>query len=343
MEGGLSSNWRIPAATTVALALVGGAYWFAHGVGSPSSAEASTQAALLQAIATKDSTGDGLPDWEKALYGIPLDATTTDYFHLGMTDAEAVARGLIVPKAVANIPAPAESKAEGAYYSQYGLTPSPSGTLTDAFAKNFFTLYLAAKEANGGVDLSSDQANALANRAMDDFLKNIAPAPGFKTLRDLKVSGTGPDALRAYASAAEAVFTKNASDATKSEIQYLQDAVLHGDESALGHIASIAKSDRDTAVGIAALPVPAELASANLELVNALMRLGQINNDLSRVNTDSLATILALGQYDQATRDLAKAFNDVHDAYSAAGVELKAGAPGAAFVNLVEYLSTGRL
>jgi len=101
--GRILGNWRIILATFFSLVLIVGAYVLARGAVSPSIAEASTETALLQAIATRDSTGDGLPDWEKSLYGIPINATTTDYFHLGMTDGEAVAKGLVVPKAIADV------------------------------------------------------------------------------------------------------------------------------------------------------------------------------------------------------------------------------------------------
>ena len=103
MGGNVSLNWRTIVAALFSVVLVVGAYVLARGIELPLTAQASTETALLQAIATRDSTGDGLPDWQKALYGIPLNSTTTDYFNLGMTDGEAVARGLIVPKAIADI------------------------------------------------------------------------------------------------------------------------------------------------------------------------------------------------------------------------------------------------
>ncbi len=107
--GQILPNWRITLAVLFSIVLIGGSFLLAHSVESPQVAQASTETALLQAIATKDSSGDGLPDWEKSLYGIPLNASTTDYFNLGMTDGEAVAKGLIVPKAVADIPTTASA------------------------------------------------------------------------------------------------------------------------------------------------------------------------------------------------------------------------------------------
>ena len=72
---------------------------------------------------------------------------------------------------------------------------------------------------------------------------------------------------------AEAVFLSNTSDASKSELEYLSSAVQDSDTAALVHITSIAKSYRATAAGLAALPVPQELAADDLAVINALMRM----------------------------------------------------------------------
>src|SRR5207244_2422620 len=79
-------NWRTVTALGIALVLVAGAYILARGFEAPAAARASTETALLQAIATKDSDGDGLPDWEEALYG--TDPHVVDTRNLGMTDGE---------------------------------------------------------------------------------------------------------------------------------------------------------------------------------------------------------------------------------------------------------------
>ena len=333
--GKIFPNWRIPAAVLFSVALIAGAYVFAHGVAVPPSAEASAETALLQAIAAKDSTGDGLPDWEKVLYGIPIDATTTDYFHLGMTDGEAVAKGLIVPKAIADIPTATSSPAanNGVDYASAGLTPPSEGTLTDTFAKNFFTLYAAAKEANGGADLSDDQVNALADQALNQFASSVIPTPDFKSATDLTVSGSGPDALKAFAVNAEAVLKANKSDATKNGIYYLQDEIQNNDSTASEHLLSIAKSYRSAAVGMSALTVPSELAATDLTLINSMMRISEIMNDFAAVQTDPLSAMAALNQYSGADIALAKSFMDVSNIYAAAGISLPAGAPGATFVN----------
>ncbi len=329
--GQIIRNWRVLAATLFSTALVVGVYMFARSVESPSLAQASTESALLQAIAAKDSDGDGLSDWEEQLYG--TSPTTTDTFKLGMTDGEAVARGLVVPKAIADIPIATSSPST---IGSDGLPPPPAeGTLTAAFAQTFFTLFLSAKEQSGGADLSEEQMQNIANEALNSLASVIAAAPDFKSAKDITVYGAGADSLKAFAVQAEAVLLKNTSSASKSEILYLQDAVQNNDEEALAHIASIAKQYRDSAVGLAVLPVPAELAGVHLALINAMMRVSQIATDFTRVNTDPLATMLALKQYPSTVLALGNAFIHIGTIYRTADISLPADAPGASFVNLI--------
>lgn len=329
--GQILRHWRVPAAAAFSLALIAGAYMLARSIEAPPSARASEESALLKAIAAKDSDNDGLPDWEEALYG--TDPHNSDSFKLGMTDGAAVAKGLIVPKAIADIPAAASSPVS---LDENGLPPPPAeGTLTSAFAKNFFALYLVAKQNNGGADLSQTDLQAIANQALTSLSSAIVAAPDFKSAKDLTVSGSGADDLTAFAVSAEAVLLKNTSNATTSEIKYLTYAVEGNDANALMHIASIAKAYRDSAAGLAVLPMPKEASAAGLALINATMRVSEIASDFARVNDDPLAAILALQQYPKAVLALGTAFVDIGKIYKAAGVVLPVGAPGASFVNLI--------
>ena len=328
MRERIFGNWHVLAATLFSVMLIAGVYALGRGIELPSRAQASTESALLQAIATKDVDGDGLPDWEEILYG--TSPSTTDTFHLGMTDGEAVIRGLIVPKAIADIPvAGSETSPSGA--------PS-EGTITAAFAKTFFTLYLAAKQASGGADLSESDMNNVANQALQSLSTSFTDAPDFKSAKNLTTSGTGAEALKTFAVQAEAVLMRKSSNATKSEILYLQDAVEKDDVEALLFISSIAKAYRESAVGLAVLPVPEELAGDDLALINALMRTSQIADDFTKVNDDPLATILALQQYPQAVLALGNAFIHIGMIYKAVNFSLPGGAPGSAFVNLMQNI-----
>lgn len=338
--GRILESWRTILATVFAVAFIAGAFFLARGVEPTSSVQASTESDLLSAIATKDSDGDGLPDWEEALYG--TDSRTTDTLKLGMTDGEAVAKGLIVPKALADISgvSPFPLVKSDIDYAALGIPAPSEGTLTDTFAKNFFTFYVEAKAAGSGADLSADQMQAVENKAINSLSSTVAPSPDFKSIKSLFVLGTGVDALKAFAVGAEAILKKNTSTATTSELIYLQYAVDNNDTAALSNLSSIAKAYRDTAVGLSVLSVPTELAAADLALVNSLMRVGEIINDFAHVNTDPLTAMLALQQYVPAARALGQAYADIGEVYSASGVTIQKGKPGADFIRFVAGMKT---
>lgn len=333
--GQILRHWRTPAAVVFSVVIIIGAYVLARGIESPSKAEASAELALLQAIATKDSDGDGLSDWEEALYG--ADPRVVDTFGLGMSDSEAVAKGLVVPKAIADIQV---SPSSPATTDSHGLPPpAPEGTLTAAFTEHFFATYLATKEAKGGADLSEEDIANIATEALTSFSSAIATTPDYKSAQDLTVSGSGPDALKAFAANAEAVFMKNKTIASKSELLYLQDAIEKDDATAFSYITSIAKGYRDSATGLAVLPVPQALVADHLALINSMMRISEITSDFARVNDDPIATMLALQQYPQTVLSFGNALLHINQIYTAAGISLPAGSPGAAFVNLIESVT----
>ncbi len=332
--GRILGNWRIPAATLFSATLIVGAYLFARSIEMPATAQASEETALLQAIATKDSDTDGLPDWEEQLYG--TDPKNPDTRQLGMTDGEAVAKGLIVPKAIADIKMVTSSPLQ---IGEYGLPPPPEeGTLTAAFTKNFFTIYMDARVANGG-DLSESQLADVQKQTLASLTSAIVTAPNFKSARDLIVSGSGAEALKTYAAQAEVVLLTNKNTATTNELNYLKRAVENNDTEALSHIVSIAKGYRDSAVGLAALTVPRELAADHLLLVNTVMRMGQITTDFARVNEDPLAAILALHQYAQTLASLVTAFQNIGEIYKNIGVVLPVGTSGALFMSLSQIVA----
>jgi len=217
-----------------------------------------------------------------------------------------------------------------------GLPPAPAdGTLTAVFAQNFFTLFVTAKEQNNGADLSESQMNDVASQALNSISAIAKAAPDYKSAKDLTVSGSGKEAMMAFAVNAEAVMLKNTANATTTEVHYLKSAIVDKDDTAYAHITSIAKAYRDSAVGIAALAVPAELAADDLALINALVHMSQMATDFTRADTDPLVAILALQRYPLAAQALGTAFINIGKIYADAGISLPAKAPGASFVNII--------
>lgn len=332
--GGVLRNWRVVGAALCSLLLVVGAYLLARSTSHPPRVEASEETDLLRAIATKDSDGDGLPDWEESLYG--TDPQQADSKGLGMTDGEAVAKGLIVPVAAATVPvATSTPTSQGAD----GLPPPPAeGTLTSAFAQSFFTLYVQAKERADGADLSDAELQQVATQAIQNLASTIRLAPDFKQPSDLIVSGSGTEALKKFAVDAENVLLSSTANATTSELAYLRSALIEHDTSALERVRDIAAAYRKGAIGLAVLPVPAEAGSADVALMNAFMRMSEIIGDLTHTEDDPLLAILALQQYPQAVQKLGDAFVGFSSVYARMGIVFPQGTPGSQLVNLATDL-----
>lgn len=333
MEGGISQNWRILAATLFSAALIIGAYIFAKGFESPQVAQASDETMLLKAIATKDSDKDGLADWEEALYG--TDPRNVDTFNLGLSDGEAVTRGLIVPKAISDIVVATSTPSDLQSLNPDLPPPAAEGTLTAAFAKSFFSLYVKAKQDAGGADLTEEEVNTISEQAINTLSASVTVAPDYKTAKELVVAGSGVEAMKEFAAAVEAVLLKNTSSGTSTPLVALKSAIMNGDAAAYENLRSTAKMYRSTAAGLAVLPVPKELAATDLLLINTLMRMGGVVGDFALAETDPLAAIFALKQYVKVTTDLNKAFADLGRVYSTAGISLPRGTPGSSIVNMI--------
>jgi hypothetical protein len=329
-------HWRILSATLFSLVLVAGSAFVAYDAKSPRSAQASAESDLLKAIASKDTDADGLPDWEESLYG--ADPNRIDSFNLGMPDGQAVAQGLVVPKAVANYEintAPNTTKNSDIDPS---LPPPPQeGTLTAAFAQNLYATYRTVREAKGA-DLSSAELSAVTQEALKVFSASIQPSPDFKTLKDMVISGSGAEALRAYAMDIEAILKKNTATASKTELEYLQEVVGTGNEEGYVALASLAKGYRESAMGISQLPLPSDLAKEMLGFINALARLGEITTDFAEVRTDPLSTMLALEQYSGTMLALARSLVELSAVYREGGVVFSNTEAGGAFVNMIVNL-----
>jgi hypothetical protein len=321
-------TFSTPVALIIGALLIAGAYFIPRLLATPR-AEAGTTDDLLKAISTKDTDGDGLPDWEEALYGTNPNKSDTNGY--GMTDSQAVAKGLIVPKAVTPA-APVASGSSTPADLKYvpGGAPAP-GSLTEQFAQNFFAQYLASHQ--GGKTLSTDDMTTFVTTAIQQLQQSQSQQDAF-VLSEVKVSGSGAQAVHAYAVAAEAAFTANTVQLPKSELLYLSDAISKNDASAIGNIEKIAAAYTNTAKALAALTVPNELATRHLALANALAQMGIVTGEFAAVNRDPILTSVALASYTGDATAMRDAFVGMAAAIGSAGVVLKPGDPGYGMVSI---------
>jgi hypothetical protein len=327
-------NGKILGAVFFSAVLIVGAYTVARGVQAPSIAQASTEAELLKQIAARDSDADGLSDWEEALYG--TDAFKADTRGLGMTDAQAVATGLIIPKRNYDSSTAPSSPTSGNTIDPSLIVPAEH-TITKALSEDLTTSYASAVANSPNGHLTEADMQKLRNRLIGLLDETLVPSPDFLSYRELKVSGSGEDALKAFAIAAEAVFMANKAKVNnKGEIAHLKDALQNDDKLALGYIVGISMLYYKAAVGLSVLPVPEELVDADKALINALYRLSLITADFTRAYSDPLLVMHALKQYPGAVQNLGDALIRINTVYKTSGVKINESEPGASFVYLVD-------
>lgn len=333
MSANYPQNWRVMLAVFLATGLIIGSYVVARDAESPALAQASMETELLEKIAARDVDNDGLSDWQEVLYG--TDPRVTDTRNLGMSDGAAVGKGLIVPVA-ASKGVPESSTAQNIPGIDPKLPIPAEGTITRALSESFLTTYAKALRNSPDGSLSQDDIQNIARDVLGQLDQAFIPAPDFRTMDNLKVSGSGPEAMKVFAASAEGVMLAYRAHASTTELTHLKYALENDDESALLPIASIAKAYQDSAVGLAALPVPSELAGDHLQFVNSMARVGKTIEDFTRANSDPIATLLALKQYPEAVKSLADALIQISAKYRQASITFAPGEAGGRFVTIVD-------
>jgi hypothetical protein len=311
----------------IAVVLIVGAYFLSgKKFPSPSRLNAESTQALLQAYASKDSDADGLPDWEEALYG-----TSPDNAHslrADLTDGEAVTKGLATPRysgKTATIPPTSSSLVAGIP----GSAAAPD-SLTEQFAQMFFGSYIANR--GNAPDNAEIQAFVLSSVQQ---LATTQIRPAMYGIADINISGTGSEALIAYAIAAEAAFAAHKTNLPYSETDYFKDAVEKGDKTALKNVTVISESYTATAASLAKIRAPKELASQHLAMINAMSRVGGDVADLASVKTDPIRSMLGMQSYQEDAVVFVNTLTSAYSVFTGAGVSIQTGNPGAAFYNLL--------
>lgn len=312
----------IAVASVIALVLIGAAVAFSGPLPFHlTKVDAESTHDLLVSYTAKDSDNDGLPDWEEALYG--TDPNNPHSVNQAVTDGQAVAQGLVQPKFATATTSTAISPSDVP-----GVSAAPT-TVTDQFARALFSQYLLSR---GSTPPTQEEITAFVQKGVAD-LRSSQQEPAAFNVGQVKVVGSGSQALAAYATQAENAFAKHTVASTQGELDYYSDAVTKNDATALKKVNEIAKGYTSTAHELIAVPAPHEVAAAHLELANALARIGGVLEDMGAISTDPMRAMIAIGAYDGAHQALIQAFAHMHTAFSDSGVTIPEGTSGYFFYN----------
>ncbi len=320
-------NLHLALASSLAVAFIVSAYVFTGPFSfRPSTVDAATAQSLLKSYASKDSDSDGLPDWQEALYG--TDPANPESVKIGVKDGDAVAQGLVKPRFVgAGTPLDQSKNSEK-------IPTVADNTITAQFARSFFTDYL--NTYGGSANLTDEQLSAFTEKAVAKLVSQRVQVDAYTT-KNVKVAGTGPDALRLYAQQVTTALTRQTLTTDKSEIDYLSDALERNDASALIKISEIGKSYTAMSKLLIAVPAPSEAASVHLKMANTLSALGTIITDISTSSTDPLRSLLGLMLYGEASTTFTRSLSEMFTVFTTARVSLQSGEGGFPFFGLVTF------
>lgn len=251
-------------------------------------AVASPSSLLRSQILEKDSDGDGLLDWEEALWG--TDPFLIDSDGDGILDGEYVASRK-------------KDKAPEEIINFEDLS------FTSQFSRTFFAEYLQY-QSDG--ELTDTEKNVLVGRLANSVTADLPEAFALSKVKTVAVSD---EALAEYfTSIAVLVSDASPKGISKSEVTLLEEALTANNPELLSDVTKIAKGYETLAENLANLSVPTTLRTQHASLITATMRLGSIASAFAATFDDAIYTLAVLPEHITEVERLIGALQAINNA-----------------------------
>lgn len=310
-------------ASCLVVALVAGAYYLPPLVKKqsaqatpPDTAEMATARALMQAAAEKDSDGDGLKDWEEALWHSDPNGRDTDGDGTG--DGAEVAQGRDPTKR-------GDDKVDTSKSPQLvanNNSASSTYSLTDSVAKDLFATYMNAKAT--GQSLDPDSQSHLISSVLS---RHRLPSTAKKyTEIDIQTTLSDNNSIKKYLNELALIFQRY--PIKETEIEILNRALQTNSETELGKLTLVEESYRNTLHDLLALPVPREFIQYHLHLINENSLLLQNTSDFGAVFSDPVTALMGLGTSKSIGGDIQANISKMASVATAKGITFSTTDPG---------------
>ncbi|HEY4483452.1 MAG TPA: hypothetical protein VI953_04745 [Candidatus Paceibacterota bacterium] len=281
------------------LAMLGASYFF---LGSKKSDESGsiTTLAVPTTLPDKDSDGDGLKDWEEALWNTDPQVADTD--EDGTSDGQEVATRRDPAKAgpsdkmlPVTSPTPGTDGTTKAYAYEYD--PKLGSTPTEKLALNLTSNYLLS---SAGQPLSDAEKASLVSNLVADTAKAL-PSPKVFALSSLKVRPTTDESLLDYFNAL-ATILQNASPGSIDEAVIMQSVMTSNNLNDMVALKKIGVKFSQAATKMIALSVPERLAAYHLAFANDFAQAGWGLETMG--GGDPILALIGMNAYRSAYTDL---------------------------------------
>jgi hypothetical protein len=289
----------------------------------------------FEAFKQVDSDHDGLPDWQEALYG--TDPKNPDTDGDGTPDGEEIKEGRDPLKAN-TAPKGQEPNdkisAEQIAQDQKTLQEYNSLSLTDKYARDLFSQYIATKQV--GSTLSQTDQEVLALSALPDIQVKTY------TINDIKTySATNTQAeARKYVNDVAYIVYQTAAIKEKYKIKdesiVLDEIMASSDSSSIKDLGPVLNLLVAELRAFLALPMDGDFASIHLNLINTLGNKIAGLYGMEKLYSDPLQTMILLKNYQDGDDGMYTAVSSIIDLANSQRITFSTNEYGYYFVNMIK-------
>lgn len=285
-----SKKFSIAIAVCIGLVLVFFAVSYAskvHTYNAKKEAELKTGKLTVNELLQKDTDGDGVMDWEEALWGTDKNKSAT--FN-GTPDATYIKN----KKADLNIKEPTDQEL----------------TETDKFARGFLAAFTAMKDT-GNVDSKTitNFGSALGQKIATPALIDQY------SIKDLKIDTSGDTTKKnKYYKAVSDLFETYKNDGIGNELDIVSNSLTQassGTNVKPDELILISQAYKDFASKMLLLTVPEDLSSYHLKIINSSNNTGIAVEKLTKIATDPVVGLSGLSEYQKYSEELVNAAADL--------------------------------
>ena len=273
-----------------------------------------TDQRIIDSIANKDTDGDGLKDWEEALW--QTDPNNPDTNGNGIKDGAEIA---------ANRDLPAST------------TPKTARQLTasDQFSRDLFTRYVTIKQTGSGDPADYNNYAGIVQSYIDQeaatMSAKIYGASDFKIIED-----ETPVDIRNYGNAIGALFIDYSAPKFENELIVLQRAIDNNNPLELDKLNANILAYQKGRSALLKMAVPSIFSPDHIALTNAISTIALGIESMKLSFSNPIKAAAGLQSYPDAADSFYPLLISIRDGLVASGVSFAQTESGYQFINIIE-------
>lgn len=257
----------------------------------------------------KDSDGDGLKDWEEAIYG--TDPNNPDTDGDGIPDKDDV-----------------KNPTEAEPGDQATSTGGQVFTATDRFSQELFIKYVEAKKS--GKEISSELGEEIANELLSRSYG--LPLEPFDPAKLTLVNSSDPSFIRTYGNSFGAIISTPVPAGVPNEFTVLEEITVRGTatEKNLADLEKLYTRYQTMRDRLIALRTPVDAAEAHAQFIQGVDILRTVVMGIQGLEIDPIGSLSKIAMYEDGINILGAATIRLKQFFIAKGVAFSAGESGSA-------------